>query len=276
MGGSCGRGRSGRRILKVPVLPTALFVSCALNLFLVGVIAGGWREMRARPGPPPPPPGVLEPAPGRDDLDPAVEESGPSLPRPAPSSPPRSQGPVSGPGRPAGPVLPVRETSRWQAPPPGFAASGPDPSRADPPSPGDRPSRPPPGGSPLMRAARDLPERERVALQALLRAESEAVRVDLQQSRRERAATWRALARGEVSEAEAARRLDTARRQELAARSRVEDAVADWALRQSPEVRSRLGEALAEDALPDRRRPVRPPGRPEYPPTGAPGRAEGS
>lgn len=123
-----------------------------------------------------------------------------------------------------------------------------------------------------MMASRDLPEREGRDLQALLRTESEAVRADLVQARRERAEAWRALARGEVSEAEASRRLDVARRRELAARSRVENAVADWASRQSPEVRARIGEALAEDAQPRGRRPVRPflpgEGRPPGPPGG--------
>ncbi|MFM8375413.1 MAG: hypothetical protein ACKN9P_05060 [Phenylobacterium sp.] len=129
-----------------------------------------------------------------------------------------------------------------------------------------------------MRAARDLPDPERAALMSLLRAESEAVRTELRQARRERASAWRALASGEMGEGEAARRLDMARRRELAARSRVENAVADRAVRQSPEIRARVGRALAEDALPDRRRPVRPPaGGPGWPPPPAgPGPGGGS
>jgi len=132
----------------------------------------------------------------------------------------------------------------------------------------------PPGGNPLIIVTRDLPESEGLALRALLRVESEAVRADLIQARRERAAAWRALARGEVNEAEAARRLDVARRRELAARSRVEAAVAEWALRQSPEVRARVGEALARDAQPRGRYPVRPDLPAARPPPGPP-EAEG-
>ena len=35
--------------MRISLLPTALFLSLALNLFLVGVIAGTWREMRGPP-----------------------------------------------------------------------------------------------------------------------------------------------------------------------------------------------------------------------------------
>ena len=127
-----------------------------------------------------------------------------------------------------------------------------------------------------MMVARDLPEREGMALRALLRVESEAVRAVLIQARRERAAAWRALARGEVNEAEAYRRLEMARRHEAAARGRVESAVAEWALRQSPEVRAQIGEALARDAQPRGRHPVRPNLPSPRPPPGSQGVAGGS
>ncbi|MCA6316223.1 MAG: hypothetical protein IM643_08225, partial [Phenylobacterium sp.] len=154
-----------------------------------------------------------------------------------------------------------------------IAALSAEGSPRNPPPPGVGPPRPL-GGNPLIIVTRDLPESEGAALRALLRVEGEAVRADLIQARRERAAAWRALARGEVNEAEAARRLDMARRRELAARSRVENAVAEWALRQSPEVRARIGEALARDAQPRGRYPVRPDLPAARPPPGPP-EAEG-
>lgn len=258
--------------MKFRFLPTALFVSLALNLFLVGVLAGGWREMRARPDPQPVQAPPVDPAAPPQEIEPGPEPDAPTPPGAPRPLPPREAGPAAvqvpepRSARSGLSALNPPETS-----PPEFAP--PPPGKPLPPG-SDRLRGP--GDSPLMRAARDLPDSERVALQALLRAESEAVRADLQQARRERAAAWRALARGEIGEAEASRRLDQSRRRELAARSRVENAVADWASRQSPEVRARLGEALAEYAQPPRRRPVRPPGWPGPPPGSGPGRGEGS
>lgn len=237
--------------MKFPALPTAFFLSLALNLFLVGVIAGSWREIRGQaeratlaavaPGPSAPP----EP-PGSDLQEPA-------------EAPPRAAEP-----RPANPVPAGGMIARKPPPPPAVlgpadevVAPGPERSPGGPfPHAGGAPQRF--FGNPLVLASRDLPPREARALQILLRAESEAVRADLSLARRERAETWRALARGEVGEAEANRRLEIAHRRELAARSRVENAVADWALRQSPEVRARVGEALAQGAQPQWKRPVRP------------------
>ena len=237
-----------------------------MNLFLVGVLDGGWREMRARPDPQPTQTPPLDPAAPPREIEPGPEPDAPTPPGAPRPLPPREAG-----------------LAAVQVPEPRPARSGPSPLNPPEPSPPEFAPLPPgpdrlrgPGDSPLMRAARDLPDSERVALQALLRTESEAIRADLQQARRERAAAWRALARGEIGEAEASRRLDQSRRRELAARSRVENAVADWASRQSPGVRARLGEALAEDAQPPRRRPVRPPGWPGPPPGSGPGREEGS
>ncbi|MFM1960793.1 MAG: hypothetical protein RL588_2310 [Pseudomonadota bacterium] len=251
--------------MKFRFLPTALFVSLAFNLFLVGVLAGGWREIRSLPAPPPIPAPPQDPAAPSAGPEGGAEISAPPLAVPRPTV-----------AREAAPVAArAPEPRSVTTGPPAPRAPDPAPPEFGPPPPGPERSRGP-GDSPLMRAARDLPDPERLALQTLLRAESEAVRADLQQARRERAAAWRALARGEIGEAEAGRRLDQSRRRELAARSRVENAVADWASRQSPEVRIRLGEALAEDAQPPRRRPVRPPGWPGPPPGSGPGRAEGS
>lgn len=240
--------------MKLPVLPTALFLSLALNLFLVGVMAGSWREMR----------GVVPPAmapgpPLQVSAEPASTPSAPEAgdpPEPPPPAEPRRPSPAPA----AQPVVAVR--AKPSPPGPAIPAAGPL-AAGQGGFPDGRPQQGPggprpPGVSPLMLASRDLPEREGMALRALLRAESDAVRADLFQARRDRAEAWRALARGEVSEAEANRRLDMSRRRELAARSRVENAVAEWALRQSPEVRARIGEALAEEAQPRGRRPVRP------------------
>lgn len=245
------------------LLPTLVFASLALNLFLVGVIAGGWRNLLDHTGAPP-------------TAQVPSSEAIPDPPVPATAS------------RPVGPPLPAATPVRAaaQAPdrvpatrPPLPAAPPPQPPPGEGPFPVEAPPREP-GGNPLMRAARDLPGPERVALMTLLRSESQAVRAELHQARRERASAWRALARGEVDEDEVARRLDMARRRELAARGRVENAVADWAVRQSPDIRSRVGRALAEDAQPALRRPVRPPaGGPGWrggPPPAGPGREEES
>lgn len=258
--------------MKIPVLPTAVFLSLALNLFLIGVIAGTWREMRGSPasGPVPghaTPPASLSPDPGlsapadRDLADAPPAPSGALGPASTPSPPP-----VDTPDpRPAGTATRAPEV----------AAPGPDGARGVPPPSSIGPLRPP-AGNPLMMATRELPEREGMALRALLRVESEAVRAVLIQARRERAAAWRALARGEVNEAEASRRLDMARRHESAARGQVESAVAEWALRQSPEVRARIGEALARDAQPRGRYPVRPDPPSARPLPGLQGAAGGS
>jgi len=247
--------------LKFRLLPTLLFVSLALNLFLVGVVAGGWRDLLGRSG-----------APAAAGVPPPVSVAGSPVPAPAPATP--------GSGRASATEV------RAVVPGPGRAApAAPDQPRPLPPQgpplppAGEGPPRGP-GVSPLVRVARDLPGPERAALMSLLRSESQAVRAELHQARRDRASAWRALARGELGEDEAARRLDIARRRELSARSRVENAVADWALRQSPEIRVRVGQALAEDAQPVLRRPVRPPGSApgwpgERPPSG-PGREEES
>ena len=262
--------------MKIPFLPTALFLSLALNLFLVGVIAGTWREMRGPSSAATAPvaagtegstfpvlPGTPDP-PAREEPDPPVMPPAASGPRPPAPSQPLAE--VTAPA-----PRPAETVSR----PPERRILAHEDFRAFPPPPTVGPPRPP-AGSPLMIVIRDLPEGEGMALRALLRLESEAVREDLVRARRERAAAWRALARGEVSEAEAARRLDMAYRRELAARSRVESAVAEWALRQSPEVRARVGEALARDALPRGRQPVRPDQPEDRPSPGPEGAAGGS
>lgn len=254
--------------MKFRLLPTLVFVSLAMNLFLVGLIAGGWRDILGRNGPPAPAPPAAE-AP----VQAAPVPGAPATADPDPAAPPAR---LASPG-PDRAVEGVRQAPRPPSPPPALA---PPPET---PPPGEGPPREP-GGNPLMRAARDLPDPERGALMSLLRSESEAVRGELRQARRERAMAWRALSRGEVGQDEAARRLDMARRRELAARGRVENAVADWAVRQSPDIRARVGQALAEDAPPPRRRPVRPPGGgpgwgpggPGGPPPAGPGREDGS
>lgn len=245
--------------MKFRLLPAGLFASLALNLFLVGVVAGGWRDLLGQAGP-----GAVTPPPAAVEAS-APPEENPGLTAEIPGPPANSVPPAA--GRPIPRTdAPVRAVRNAPIPPP--------PADALPPT-GDAPRGP--WGNPLMRAAHDLPPPQRLALIALLRSESEAVRSDLQQARRERAMAWRALARGDIGEEEAARRLDIARRRELAARGRVEGAVADWAVRQSPEIRLRVGQALAEDVQPGRRRPVRrpgegPEGRPGWPPPpGAPG-----
>lgn len=248
-------------------LTSGLFLSIALNLFLVGLLAGGWREFRDRSGDAAipalpetvPPPAALEPLPAA----PAP------VPEPAPGAlPPPPQGGGSG--------IAVRSASLPRQgdlePPPLQADSpdGPPPVRAAapagalperlpsrPPESGPGPFRPPMGNS-LILVSRDLPPRQRREFQALLRTESEAVRMDLQLARQARADAWRRLSRGELTSEEARRILEQARRRELAARVRVETAVAEWAQRQPPAVRTRIGDALAGEGASGQWRPVRP------------------
>jgi uncharacterized membrane protein len=231
-------------------LVAALFVSVALNLFLVGLFAGGWRRLHLGPAP-----GVEVASLDSQDLEPPFPPPGPSGSEtlPAEAAPPPSTASA------------VRRDERRPDPSPqGRAvASPPPPPLGDPPSPQvPGPGGRPPVASPLMRASRDLPEPQRQEFQALLRAQSEAVRPDLHAARRERVRAWDAMARGEASADATSRRLEGARLRELAARSQIEEAVTAWAARQSPEVRAQVAEALAQDAMPGGGRPPRPQGPP--------------
>ena len=243
-------------------LVVALFVSAALNLFLVGLIAGGWRLLRADPAP-----GIEAAFVGSQGLQPRILPAGPSGPAtlPAEAAPPRPSVPA------------VRRDELRSAPPPrGQEVASPspppfrDPSPPRAPGPGGRP----PVASPLMRASRDLPEPQRQEFRALRMAQSEAVRPDLHGARRERVRAWDALARGEASADETSRRLEAARLRELAARSQIEEAVTAWAARQSPEVRAQVAAALAQDAMPGGGRPLRPQGLPLRPGGGPPPRQD--
>ena len=235
-------------------LTIGLFLSIALNLFLVGLLAGGWREFRDRAGdvvlPAPlatvPPGAALEPVPppaaAPGAVSPPPQGAGSAIAvRSAPLPPRQVDSPVEAP--------PTRET------PPAGPSSELAPFR--PPESGPGPSRPPMGNS-LILASRDLPPLQRREFQALLRTESEAVRMDLQLSRQARADAWRRLSRGELSPEEARRIFEQARRRELAARVRVETAVAEWARRQPPAIRTRIGDALAGETPSREWRPVRP------------------
>ena len=247
-------------------LTIGLFLSIALNLFLVGLLAGGWREYRDRSGAAAvpaipeavPPPAALEPVPAAPAPVPAaapgplppppqggsgIAARSAPLPRQGESEPPPAQA-----GSPDGPP-PVRAATP--------AGAFPERPPFRPPESGPGPYRPPMGNS-LILASRDLPPRQRREFQALLRAESEAVRMDLQLARQARADAWRGLSRGELTSEEARRILEQARRRELAARVRVETAVAEWAQRQPPAVRTRIGDALAGEGASGPRRPVRP------------------
>ena len=243
-------------------LVVALFVSAALNLFLVGLIAGGWRQLHADPAP---------------DVEAAsVDAQGPE-PRVPPPGPPGS-GALPAQALPPPPPAPsVRRDERKPGPPPQGqeVASLPLPPLEDPPPPqAPGPGGRPPVASPLMRASRDLPEPQRQEFRALLRAQSEAVRPDLHAARRERVRAWDALARGEASADETSRRLEAARLRELAARGQIEEAVTAWAARQSPDVRAQVAEALAQDAMPGGSRPLRPQGPPPRPGGGPPPRQD--
>jgi len=252
-------------------LVVALFVSAALNLFLVGLIAGGWRRLHADPAPAVEAASldsqVLEPrgdSQGLESRGPPTEPSGlETLPTEASPPPP--------------PALAVRRDERRPGPPP----QGREVASPPPPPPGDMPppqaSGPggrPPVASPLMRASRDLPEPQRQEFQALLMAQSEAVRPDLHAARRERVRAWDAMARGEATADETSRRLGAARLRELSARSQIEEAVTAWAARQSPEVRAQVAAALAQDAMPGGGRPLRPQGPPPRPGGGPPQRQD--
>lgn len=124
------------------LLPTLVFASLALNLFLVGVIAGGWRNLLDHTGAPP-------------TAQVPSSEAIPDPPVPATAS------------RPVGPPLPAATPVRAAAQAPDRVPATRPPLPAAPPPPGEGPfpvEAPPrePGGNPLMRAARDLPGPERV------------------------------------------------------------------------------------------------------------------
>ncbi len=245
-------------------LVVALFVSAALNLFLVGLIAGGWRQLHADPVP-----DVEAASVDPQGLEPQIPPAGLSgletLPAEASPPPPPAPAVRRDELRP-GPPRQGREVASPPPPPPPFR--DPSPPRA----PGA--SGRSPVASPLMRASRDLPEPERQEFRALLTAQSEAVRPDLHGARRERVGAWDALARGEASADETSRRLEAARLRELAARSQIEEAVTAWAARQSPEVRAQVAAALAQDAMPGGGRPLRPQGPPPRPGGGPPQRQD--
>lgn len=239
-------------------LVVALFVSAALNLFLVGLIAGGWRQLHADPVP-----DVEAASVDPQGLEPRIPPAGPSGPEtfPAEAAPPLPSVPA------------VRgDELRPEPPPQGREIASPPPQPFRDPSPPQAlgPGGRPPVASPLMRASRDLPEPQRQEFRALLLAQSEAVRPDLHGARRERVRAWDALARGEASADETSRRLEAARLRELAARSQIEEAVTAWAALQSPEVRAQVAEALAQDAMPGGGRPLRPQGAPPRPGGGPP------
>ncbi len=243
-------------------LVVALFVSAALNLFLIGLIAGGWRQLRADLDP-----GIEAASVDPQGLEPRIPPAGPSGPETllAEAAPPLPSVPaVRRDDLRPGPPRQGREVA--SPPPPPFR--GPSPTRA--PGAGGRP----PVASPLMRASRDLPEPQRQEFRALLMAQSEAVRPDLHGARRERVRAWDALARGAASADETSRRLEAARLRELAARSQIEEAVTAWAARQSPEVRAQVAAALAQDAMPGGGRPLGPQGLPLRPGGGPPPRQD--
>ncbi len=248
-------------------LTIGLFLSIALNLFLVGLLAGGWREYRDRSG------AAAVPAIPEAVPPPAALEPVPATPAPVPSAAPVVVPPPPQAGGSGMAVRSVPLPRQGDPGPPPVQADSPDmpplakaaapagafPERPPfrPPESGPGPYRPPMGNS-LILASRDLPPRQRREFQALLRAESEAVRMDLQLARQARADAWRGLSRGDLTSEEARRILEQARRRELAARVRVEMAVAEWAQRQPPAVRTRIGDALAGEGASGPRRPVRP------------------
>lgn len=229
-------------------LTIGLFLSIALNLFLIGLLAGGWREYQDRAlGTPPPPPPVADLV---ADPPPPAETRHPTAPA---TNPPQSRERVAE----VRPPAPVRARALTPAE---VGEAAPEVAPPDALSPLPRSPYRPAMASPLLIAARDLPPGARREFLTLLRVQSEAVRLDLRQVRWDRADAWRRLARGELSAAETQRILDEAQRREATARSRVERAVAEWARRQPPEIRARIGEALAQTDLSTGARRLQPDG----------------
>lgn len=193
-----------------------LIASAALNVFLIGGLAG---MAYVRLSSPPPAP---QPTPQPRTIYVPQPAPAPTLKSEAPSAPVRT-----------GKSATVRQ-------PPAQAAPAPTPE-------GERQARPP-----LWSAGDALSPDSRRALRQVLRAANQKNRPIAQQARAERQAALDALNSPNFDPAEVSRRLTTARTLDIQARGNVEAALASYAATLSPQERSVLTEGLARIYAPRR------------------------
>lgn len=206
-----------------------LIASAALNVFLIGGIAGVAYVRLTAP----------KAAPASD----APERTGPAGPESAappaitPVSPPAAadQDAQASPSRATAPAppsdKPVRAaTSKPASPPPPTVAPS-----------DQRPARPP-----IWTAGEQLSPENRVALRQTLRAVNQKNQPIIRQARQERRSALQALSTPGADPAEVARRLANARALEQEARTNVESALAAFAATLPPAERAALAEGLQQ------------------------------
>lgn len=206
-----------------------LIASAALNVFLIGGIAGVTYVRLTAP----------KAAPASD----AAQRTGPAGPEPTappvitPVSPPAAadEGPQASPSRataPAGPNdEPVRPATRKPASTPAPTVSPSD----------QRPAR-----APIWTAGEQLSPENRVALRQTLKAVNQKNQPIIRQARQERRSALQALSTPGADPADVARRLANARALEQEARTNVESALAAFAATLPPAERAALAEGLQQ------------------------------
>lgn len=198
-----------------------LIASAALNVFLIGGVAGmAYMRLSDRPAvAPPPAPLVVAPV---------------QAPQPAQIASPAPQ--------PAAPARhPVVRAPVAAAPPP----------EVQPTQPGERLARPP-----LWTAADQLSPQARRALRQALHAANQKNQPITRQARAERQAAMAALQSANFDPAEVSRRLASARSLDQQARANVEAALSAYAATLTPQERAVLAEGLSRIYAP-RRNPAR-------------------
>jgi uncharacterized membrane protein len=192
-----------------------LIASAALNVFLIGGVAGvTWVRLSSPPAP----------------AQPVVASAVPAPPAGRPLSPPED--PVA-----ATPPISPRPA----------AAPRPPVEAAPVPSPGERLARPP-----LWSAGDQLSPQSRKALRLALRAANQKNQPITRQARAERRAALEALNTPNYDPAEVSRRLARARDLDIQARANVEAGLASYASTLSPQERAVLAEGLSRIYAPRR------------------------
>lgn len=200
-----------------------LIASAALNVFLIGGVAGmAYMRLSAPPAAAPPTTPAPQPA-----IAPPVEPPPAAAPIPRPVAPAHRQPPRA-------PVI--------AAPPP-----EPPPAQV---STGERPARPP-----LWTAANQLSPQARKALRQALHAANQKNQPITRQARAERQAAMTVLQSDNFDPAEVSRRLASARSLDQQARGNVEAALAAYAATLTPSERAILADGLSRIYAPQR--PVR-------------------
>jgi uncharacterized membrane protein len=191
----------------------ALAVSAAINVFLIGGVAGMAFVRLTAPAPASPPPTMSGVSPR-----PAPEA------RPAPSTAPVAQ-------TPRAPAQAARPSSAPAAGAPTIASGEAEPGAGRP--------RPP-----LISAGEALSPESRRAFRRALSEANRRNRPIIQQARAERQAALAALTSASYDPAEVSRRLATARNLDQQARANVEAALATFTASLSPQERAVLAEGL--------------------------------